>query len=222
MDEQRGYRPPTLEWSVESFKKWPQCGINLDVLAEGVQSGRLTPEQQADLNDTFVRGYNQALHACFPKDAFDILRGQNMIADNIAPQEHLDLDGEWEEICQLTKIGLAQQDITTEAAFKHFRQFKREDFPEYEAIFKKISLYISECIRRAHKEKNSSLLARVVPTFKLLAYFHKLHERTHYWCEDEFNAMVRFGTDRKKMEFRYLRKDEITEKSFDEATAIES
>jgi len=219
MTEQYEYKPPTLEWSVESFKKWPQSGINLEVLAKGIKSGELTAKQQKELNETFVNEYNQALHACFPKDAFDILRGQNMIADNIPSQEHLNLDKEWEKIAKLTKINMPQKDITTEVAFKHFRQFQREDFPEYETIFQKISLYISNCIRRAHKEKNPLLLEKIIPTFKLLAYFHKLNEGTHYWCEDEFNAMTRFGIDPDKLEFKYLRKEDVKEKLFNKITS---
>jgi hypothetical protein len=220
--EKFDYKLPTIESSIEGFKKWPQTGINLDVLAEGIKSGKLTPEQQTELNDTFTKGYNQALHACFPRDAFDILRGQNMIADNIPPQEHLDLDNEWKEINQVTKFGISQNDITTEDAFKHFKQFRREDFPDYEAISQKISLYISECIRRAHEENNHELFEKIIPAFKILAYFHKLHEKNHYWCQSEFDEIVRFSTDPEKLEFKYLRKEDVKEKFFDDATTIKS
>lgn len=214
------WRQPSIKEAVENFKKWPQSGINLDVLGEAIKKKELSPEALTDLNKTFVIGYNKALHACFPKDAFSILRGQNMIAEHIPAQEHLDLEREWEAISELTKLDIAQERITTEAVFKHFRQFKREDFRNYDFIFEKISLYISECLRRAHKERDPKLLERVIPTFKLLAYLHKLQELTHYSCESEFDAMVHFGVDPKKMEFRYLKKDEVREPFFDEATSV--
>jgi hypothetical protein len=212
------WQQPSLAKTIEGFKKYPQSGINLDILEKGIRDGKLSAEELAGLNETFVIGYNKALHACFPQDAFDILRGQNMIAGYIPPQEQLDLDREWEEIAQLTRLTVPQQAVTTEVAFKNFKQFKPDNFPNYEAILQKISIYISECIRRAHKENNPELLQRVIPTFKLLAYLHKLHERTHYWCESEFDVIVRFGVDPEKMEFRYLKKDEVTEKFFNEAT----
>lgn len=220
MGELYKYKPPTLEQSLENFKKFPSTGINLEVLADSIKSGKLIAEQQSELNDTFVRGYNEALVLCFPKNAFDILRGQNMIAENIPPQERLDLEKEWNEIAKLAKIEIAQENITTEAAFKHFQQFKPGDFPDYEAICKKISLYISECMRRAHAEKNYLLLERVIPAFKLLAYFHKLHERVHYWCEAEFNDMVHFGVDPNKLEFKYLDKKDVRERFFDDVIAV--
>jgi len=216
MDEKNSYVyiPPTFEENLKNFKNLPSSGLNYDVFSEGIKSGKLSPDQQSELNDTFVKGYNQALHLCFPGDAFKVLRGQNLIAENIPPQAHLDLDQEWKEIAELTKINVPQQDITTEAAYQHFRLLKREDFPEYEATHHKISLYISECIRRAHKENNHLLFDNVIPTFKLLAYLHKLHEGNHYFCPDEYNEMVRWGTDPKKLEFITIKKEDVKERFY--------
>jgi hypothetical protein len=212
MDSYFTYNQENLIREIESFEKFPSSGINLDILTQGIQSNELSSEQQLRVSNICVIGYNNALRSCFPKDAFRILKAQNIIFNGIPSYEEMDLDKEWQKIAELTGITIPQLEITTEFAFKHFKNKFPNDFVGYEEIYSKISLYISECIRRAHFDNNPQLLEIVIPTFKVLAYFHKIHEWTHYSCSAEFNAMVRFGVDREKMQFINLREEDIKEK----------
>jgi hypothetical protein len=213
MLENKEYESPPLEIVIENFKKWPSGGINLDILSEAIKENKLTAEQLTGLNSFFVTGYIQAMDSCFPGNAFDNLRGQNMIADYIPPQESLDLDKEWANIHDLLKLEKPADEMSTSDILKHIAKFKADDFPNFEEIVQTISSYIGESIRRAHKENDPARLQKVIPAFKLLVYFRKkLRGAADYGCEAEFDRVVRFGVDLDKMGFRYLQKDELKEK----------
>lgn len=132
------------------------------------------------------------------------------------------MDNEWEEITKLLKMDFPWHKITAEFAFKHFKKFSREDFPDYPQICDRISAYISECLRRAHVNGDRQIFARIIPAFRLLGYFHKLQEGQHYWCQDEFDCMAKFGIDPEKLEFRDLPKEEVEENFFKDMDSTRS
>ena len=208
------WQPSSLTEAIQRFKETPQSGIDIAVLEKGISNGELSPEEQANLNETFITSYNRSFVAGFPRDAFNMLRGQNLIAENIPPREDLDLDENWKEIAKLVELNIPQQEITTNVVYNHFKRFIHQGnrIPNHENISQKISQYISECIRRAHKKNDPELLQKVIPAFKTLAYLIKSQGSWAYSCESEYDVMVRFGVDSKKMDFKFLDDDEITEK----------
>ena len=212
MFENKEFTPHSIESEIDDFKKQPGNGINLEILSEAVNDKKLSAEQLTELNKFFVIGYNKAMDNCFPRNAFDNLRGQNMLADYIPPQAELDLDKEWDGIRNSLKISSPTDNMTTMDIYQHFKNFELKDFPDYEGIVQRMSSYISESIRRAHEDNDPARLQKLIPAFKLLAYLHKVREQLHYNCPSEFDDMVFFGVDEEKMEFRYLKRNELKEK----------
>ena len=196
---------------LDDIREYGSGGVNFEILEEIIKQNGLSKEQFSLLSDYFTRGYNDAFRRCFPGDAFDILRAQNMIAEYIMPNEPLDLDREWNRILDLLEIRNKNQELTTEVIFRHFRNFhwKNRKVQNSRKVTEVISSYITECIRRAHRDDDPTLLERVIPAFKILGYIHKLDEFAHFSCSDEFNKMVSFGLDREKLQFKYLSKEEL-------------
>ena len=210
MAEDFGYKPPSLEDVIERLEKEPGAGANLSLVEAAVKSGELSPEKQSQLSGLFAQGYRAAFRNCFPRDAFDNLCGQNLVAKNI-PAIKIDLDKGWKEISGLFNLDIPLEQITTRVAFRHFLKFVPGDAHNLETIPRKLSDYISECIRQAHGEKDIRILARMIPVFKLLGYYQKMLEKTHYGCWDEYDVMVGLGVDENNFGFRYLVKNELKE-----------
>jgi len=213
---------PSWEYYAPDQEKY---GVSdLYTLAELVKHRMLTPEDFQRLPAAYIAGFNSTFKRCFPKDAFDNLRALNIVADFIPPQEDMDLDAKWEEIS--SNLGIATPAaVTTEVAWKTFVKVQAKDFPDdrYEATAKELSDYIAEAVRRAHTQKDPGMLKRAIPAFKVLRYLHKMKEQTHYWCEDEFDAMARFGVDERRLDFRCLADFEALqagEKFFNEASSV--
>lgn len=199
---------------LKSLKDYPQDPIDNSVIERALREGLLNKEQCKKLLDLYTTSYNQALRACFPRDAYNHLEGARIAAANLEPHEDLILEHAAAEIQTLLQLPKPLAALSVKDSYLHFLRRKIQDFP-YETTVKKLSHYINECLRRSGATGQSTWLIKARDAFRVLGYLHKCKESTHYSCTAEYDEMVRYGIDQTNRRFVHLRNSELQENTFD-------
>lgn len=206
--------PRELSYIIESLQNFPQAPVDNNIVAQALQDGLISKEQQRILADLYTVSYNKALRACFPRDAFGHLDGVRLVASAIENDDTYNLEQEALDIQKILQLPKALDELCVKDIYLNFLRRTIKEFP-YEEAVKKLSRYINECLRRSAATKESLWLTRAIKGFRVLGYVHKLKEDAHYSCESEYDEMVRYGIDRDTLQFIRLPLSQLTENTYD-------
>lgn len=204
-----------LHHIVDSLEKFPQDPVDNQTVQRAVQEGLLTKEQRVKLRELYTAGYNKALRACFPRDAYKHLDGTRIVSSGLEPHEQqITTEQLAREIQTMLRLPKPLDSLSVKEIYQHFLRRKIQEFP-YETAVKKLSQYINECLGQNASDKDAAWLYKARDAFRVLGYLHKCRESVHYSCESEYNEMVRYGIDEKTGSFVHLRNSELTENTYD-------
>lgn len=199
----------------DTVRQDPSCVENLTLFRAALEQGAFSEKELSKIAKVIPDSYNYKLHACFPGDALTYVQALYMIAEHLPPRPNINLQLEWQDLLKSVGMNPSRTNISTLDAFEHFRYLNREQFPDYHKLVKDLSGHLNETLRQARLDLNADLLDHSISVLRVLGYLHKCVEGTHYYCQDEYNVMTRWGVDRHRAALKTLKADEAVEPDMD-------